>query len=234
MCVTLGIDTSTSRLSVATVRDGEAIAERAVGPGDGGRPRHAQRLLVAVEEVVEQVGGWDRIVGVAVGVGPGTFTGLRIGVATSRALAQGRGLTLTGVSSLAALARGSEGKAASTLAVLDAKRKEAFWALYSPTGAAEWEPAVGPPEELTDCIVALPDPPLAVGDGALRFRAQLTASGATVPPDGDARHHVHARHVCELAANLPAGPPEAIHPHYLRRPDAELWRERDPRQRAYD
>ena len=68
---------------------------------------------------------------------------------------------------------------------------------------------------------------IAVGDGAVRFRGEMEASGAQVPPDGDAMHRVRARHICFLAAETEAGPFADIKPTYLRRPDAELWRERD-------
>ena len=69
--------------------------------------------------------------------------------------------------------------------------------------------------------------PLAVGDGAVRFRAELEASGARIPPDADPRHRLYARHVCRLAGDAAAEPLAEIKPTYLRRPDAELWRERD-------
>jgi tRNA threonylcarbamoyladenosine biosynthesis protein TsaB len=221
----LGFDTSTGNLSVAIGAGSEVICERMVEPDPDGRPRHARELLGMVEEVVSEAGGWEAIGRIGVGLGPGTFTGLRIGIATARGLAQSSGRELVGVSSLAALAAGSE-NASTVLAVIDAKRNEVFVALYE--GETEvWKASVGSPADLAERVQNLPAPPLAVGDGAVRFRDELEASGAEVPPDHDGAHRVWARHVCRLATGAEAGPLAEIKPTYLRRPDAELWRERD-------
>jgi tRNA threonylcarbamoyladenosine biosynthesis protein TsaB len=223
----LGFDTSTSELSVAITSGPAVLAEREAGPDERGRPRHATALLPAVEAALAEAGGWERIGRLAVGVGPGTFTGLRIGVATARALVQARGLGLAGVSSLAALAAGV-GEAAPDrprLAVIDAKRGEAFAALYDAAGGEIWPAWVGSPAELAERVGDLRTPPLAVGDGSVRFRNELESAGATVPDDGDPAHRLRARHLCRLAAEAPDA--RDIEPNYLRRPDAELWRERD-------
>jgi len=224
----LGFDTSTAHLTVAVTASGEALAEREVEPDATGRPRHARQLLEAVESALEETGGWESVDLIAVGAGPGTFTGLRIGISTARALAQARELPVAAVSSLRVLAEGArDGAAGPILAVLDAKRQESFAALFGATGEERWEPWVGAPAELSGRIAKLPDPPLAVGDGAVRFRAEFEASGARVPPDADPRHRLYARHVCRLAEDTAAEPLAEIKPTYLRRPDAELWRERD-------
>ena len=76
---------------VGVTDDGEVVREASVGPGADGRPRHSQVLLPEIERCVEAAGGWERIDRIAVGIGPGSFTGLRIGIATARALAQARG-----------------------------------------------------------------------------------------------------------------------------------------------
>jgi len=181
-------------------------------------------LLPAIETVLSTGGGWDAVERIGVGLGPGTFTGLRIGISTARALAQSRDLPLVGVSSLRALASGGDGE---TLAVIDAKRNEAFAALYGAEGEELWEPSVNTPESLASRVAERGGGLLAIGDGSVRFRAELEATGIDVPPDGDARHRVAARHICRLAAVARAGELEEIKPTYLRRPDAELWRERD-------
>lgn len=211
------------------VLDGDSVvAEADTEVAGGGRPRHATELLPAVERVVEAAGGWDRIGMIAVGVGPGAFTGLRIGVASARALAHGRGLPIAGVSSLAALAAGVEGDAeAHRLALIDAKRGEAFAALYAAGGAALWEPTVAGPGELAGRVAELGHAVVAVGDGSLRFRDQLEAAGAAIPAVDHPAHRLRARHVCRLAREVDGASPETIEPMYLRRPDAELWRERD-------
>jgi tRNA threonylcarbamoyladenosine biosynthesis protein TsaB len=226
----LGFDTATAELTVALVVDGEPVAEADAAPEPGGRPRHATELLPAIESVVAKAGGWSAVRLIGVGVGPGTFTGLRIGVATARALAQGSGLPVAPVSSLAALAAGaSTGTGGGCLAAIDARRGEAFAALYGTGGEVIWPPFVASPADLAGRIADLSDPPLAIGDGSLRFRSELEAAGAAVPDASDPVHRLRARHVCRLAEEADAGPAESIEPVYLRRPDAELWRERDRR-----
>ena len=197
------------------------LAEQGVAPDETGRPRHARALLQAIEDVLAPHGEWNSVGRIAVGTGPGTFTGLRIGVSTARALSQARTIPVAGVSSLRAL---GEGAGDGALAVIDAKRKEVFAALWS-DGGPEWEPWVGPPAELAARVRERDLPPLAVGDGALRFRAELEAAGAEVPPDDDRRHRVRAGHVCLLGALADEMALEEIKPTYLRRPDAEVWRE---------
>lgn len=222
----LGFDTSTPFLSVALTEGEEVLAESEVEPDSTGRPRHARELLGTIEGVLSEASGWEGLGRIGVGIGPGTFTGLRIGISTARALAQSRGLPVTGVSSLRALAAGAAHAANDVLAVLDAKRTEAFAALY--VGGEElWEPWVGSPQDLSARVSERSEAPLAVGDGAVRFREELEASGADVPADEDPLHRLRARHVCFLAADAEAKPLPEIKPTYLRRPDAELWRERD-------
>ena len=168
----------------------------------------------------------------AVGLGPGSFTGLRIAIATARGLGVGRDLPVTGVCTLDAIGRGM-GEAdvdGERLAVLDARRGEVFAALYSASGERIWEPLVCRPAELEEKVAALSTPPLAAGSGAVRFRHELARHGVQIADDADPVHRVAARHVCALAAGSAEGGPLA--PIYLRPPDAERWRERDSFQRA--
>ena len=105
--IVLGLDTATPS-TVAGVLVDDAVFEVRDDPAPGARPAHAGRLLAAAEEALEAAGvGWEALDRLAVGVGPGSFTGLRIGIATARALAQARGLPMVGVSTLEALARGA-------------------------------------------------------------------------------------------------------------------------------
>ena len=220
MGVILGFDTATPATAVALAR-GDDVVEARHDPAPGERPGHQTMLLALVDRVMHEAGAsWDDVERLAVGVGPGTFTGLRIGVATARGLAQARGLGLVGVSTLEALARGVDAPRP-VLAVLDARRGEAF--------AAAWHgserllaPAALSPDALAAAAAALPATPLAAGDGAVRFRERLEAIGADVPPDDDAVHRVSARGHCHLAAGLPAGGPDGILPEYLRVPDADI------------
>jgi tRNA threonylcarbamoyladenosine biosynthesis protein TsaB len=160
-------------------------------------------------------------------VGPGSFTGLRIGVASARALAQGRELELAGVESTAALARaiGEQDPGSASLAVIDARRGEVFAAIAA-AGEGAGEPVVTAAEALGAVLEGVPGA-LAAGDGSVRFRAQIEALGARVAADGDPVHRISARHVCLLGAEVPAEPGRDVRPLYLRRPDAERWRERD-------
>ncbi|HEY6770996.1 MAG TPA: tRNA (adenosine(37)-N6)-threonylcarbamoyltransferase complex dimerization subunit type 1 TsaB [Solirubrobacterales bacterium] len=225
----VGVDTATDRAVVGATADGEVVREVSIDPGPGGRPRHSEVLLAEIERAVEAAGGWPRIDRIAVGIGPGSFTGLRIGIATARALAQARGLPLAPVGSLTALARGiSEDRSGDGLAlpVFDARRSEAFAALFD-DGDEVWPPFVAPPEELAERLRDLGQPPLAAGDGALRFATELEAAGATVAPPESSIHRVAAHHVCALGEAAAEAQTDQIQPLYLRPPDAKRWRERD-------
>lgn len=172
------------------------------------------------------------------GLGPGSFTGLRIAVATARGLGASLGLPLAGVCTLDAIGRemGEAGEANGAggaagrprLAVLDARRGEVFAALYGPSGERRWEPFVCRPEQLGERIAELAEAPWAAGSGALRFRAELARRGVDVPDDADSVHRVAARQICATAAAArEGGDADPLAPIYLRAPDAERWLERD-------
>jgi tRNA threonylcarbamoyladenosine biosynthesis protein TsaB len=180
-------------------------------------------------------------------VGPGTFTGVRIGIATARGLAVSLGLPARGVCTLDALARGIHEAAASAvpsaeiaskrnslaLPVLDGWRGEVFAALYAPDGKRLWEPAVYRPEDLAARISELEQAPQVAGSGAVRFRQELARDGVRIADDSDPVHRVAARHVCALAAAAADEEDrDGLAPIYLRPPDAERWRERDAFQKA--
>jgi tRNA threonylcarbamoyladenosine biosynthesis protein TsaB len=216
----VGFDTSTAATSACVLRaDGEAFEHvpdptRLFDP-----PGHSRELLPAVEDLMTRAGvGWGDVRAVAVGVGPGAFTGLRIGVATARALATAAGIRVHPVSSLAALAAGIGAPVA--LPLIDARRGEVFGALYR-----GGEPVLGPfvarPEEAAGRAGPELADALCAGDGSLRFRQILEAAGVRVAPDGSGLHVVRALQVCRLAAGVPAERPEAVLPTYIRDPDAE-------------
>ena len=218
------MDTSTAASAACVLRtDGEAF-ELAPDPRSLERaPAHARELMPALADVMGRAGlVWDDLRAIAVGIGPGTFTGLRIGLATARGLAAGAGLPLRPVPSLAALAEGIEGKL--RLAAIDAKRGELFAALYEQSEdglAARFGPVAARPEVLAQRATAAGPGVMAAGDGSVRFREVLEAAGIHVAPDGAGAHVVRALHVCRLAQGVPDRPPEAVLPLYVREPDAK-------------
>ena len=219
----LAFDTATAS-TVVGVLDGDTLVEARHDPPLGGRPEHAPRLLPLVHDVVDD---WDAIDRIGVGIGPGSFTGLRIGIATARALAQARGLPLVGVSTLEVIARRLQDTA---LAVLDARRGEAFAAAWR-EGERLLAPVALRPDGLAQLARALPRPLRAAGDGSIRFREQLQAAGAEVPDDSSPLHRVSARVLCARAAEAEESPPGTVLPDYLRLPDAEIaYRKRTPTQ----
>ena len=215
----LGFDTSTAATSACVLRDdGEAFELRPAPAALFRGPAHGAELLPALDAVLERAGlGYADLDALAVGVGPGMFTGLRIGVASARALAQARSLGLRPVSSLAALAAGIE--APLRLALIDARRGQLFAALHE--GSAErWAPFAVEPEALAERVHAEGLAPLAAGDGSIRFRGVLESAGIGVEPDEAAAHVVSALELCRLAAAVEPLPPQSVLPEYLREPDA--------------
>lgn len=227
--IVLGLDTATPASVVGlTIADGTTLQARD-DPKPGERPGHATRLLPLASELLVQAGlEWGRVERVAVGIGPGTFTGLRIGAATARGLAQSLGVPLVGVSSLRALAAGAGGRVeegAGLLAVIDARRGEMFVAGYDGEMQVLAARALSP----ADAAGALSglsarigtERWIAVGDGAVLYRDALEAAGVTIPHDRSELHLIQARALCELGAE--AEIPEApVVPDYRRRPDAEI------------
>jgi tRNA threonylcarbamoyladenosine biosynthesis protein TsaB len=229
----LGIDTSTAVATACVLRDDGEAFEIAPAPAAlRGPPAHARELLPAVAEALRRAGvEIEELGAIAVGVGPGGFTGLRIGIATARALASAADLRLRPVSSLAALAAGIEqdapGQRLVALPLIDARRGELFGALYE-GGRPLVAPFAAPPEEVGQVVrgVVLADgeagrKPLAAGDGSLRFRGVLEAAGIRVAPEGSRTHLVRALHICRLGLTASEASPQAVVPEYLRAPDAK-------------
>ena len=196
--LTLAFDTATGVATSALVREGEVLGERS---------SRAVRVLADAEELLEQAGAKPRELSrLVVGTGPGSFTGVRMGLAAARGLAFALDLPLAGVSTLAALAAGAPG----ALPVVDAGRREVFTLV-------EGAPAVVAPDELR-----VPPGTTCVGDGAVRYREALEALGAKIPPRDSELHLPRARFHAELAHEFVD--PETVEPLYLRLPDVEQAR----------
>jgi len=247
--IVLGFDTATLSTAVGLrLADGTTLQARD-DPGPREHPGHATRLLAMTAELLAQAGvGWSALDRIGVGVGPGRFTGLRIGVASARGLAQSLGVELVGVSSLRALAgvaAAQAGEDGGVLAVIDARRGEVFAAAYAPAGGSKMDHEPDFPRELVAARALAPadlgevlndaaaraGEPLArwiaVGDGAVLYREELEALGAQTPEDGSRLHKVSGEAICELAASSAAAEAiETVLPDYRRRPDAEIASER--------
>jgi tRNA threonylcarbamoyladenosine biosynthesis protein TsaB len=196
--VILAFDMATSVVTSALVLDGEPLVERVSKP---------RSVLEDIHGLLREAGlRPEDLDALAVGTGPGSFTGVRIGLATVRALAFALDLPAAGVSTLDALAAGAPG----AVPVIDAKRGEVF-------ALVGGEPRCLKPADLEPVPGAL-----CVGDGAVRYRSILEEQGAVIPPDESDQHVPRARFHALLARDF--GPADAIEPLYLRVPDAEKRR----------
>jgi tRNA threonylcarbamoyladenosine biosynthesis protein TsaB len=216
----LALDASTPITTVALARvekdERELLAEISVSARGA-----SEALLPAFHAALDLAGeGLAAVERLLVGVGPGTFTGIRIAAATARALSVGTGAALSKNSTLAALAAPALSCSADVLVVLDARRAQVFAQRFSEAGPTAGISCVGP-EDLIESGA-----PLLVGDGAVRYREALTSLGH-IPPDGSPLHRVTAAgHV--LSADLAPVRAEELVPIYVREPDAEVRRDLNP------
>lgn len=198
MSVVLGIDTST-QVSAGVARDGVAVASI----GHDGSRRHVEELMPAIDEALAQagcsLGDVDRI---AVGVGPGPFTGLRVGIVTAQVLGATLGVPVTGVCSLDVVAAEMTAGPEEFVVVSDARRKELYWARYR-GGARVGEPQVSAPAEV---------PALPVVGPASRLYPDVIGDRVV---DGPTRLDAGV-----LAAAVERLSDAGLAPLYLRRPDA--------------
>jgi len=179
-------DTATAVTGCALVCDDEVVGERFTD---------ARSVLAAADELTRAAGlAAHELDALVVGTGPGSFTSIRIGLATARGLALALDVPAAGVSTLRAFSRG--------MPVIDARRGEVFVD----------GPAVARPEQLDVAGRYL------VGDGAVRYREVFEAAGAEVPPDDDTVHLPAAQRLIAYADGF--GPADAIEPLYVRDPDA--------------
>jgi tRNA threonylcarbamoyl adenosine modification protein YeaZ len=193
--LTLAFDTATGVATSALVRD-----ERVLGEHTG----RAAEVLADADRLLRGAGVVPRDLDLlAVGIGPGSFTGVRIGLAAARGVALALDLPVAGVPTLDALAAG----APEAIPVIDARRGEIFALL------------AGQVRCLAPDALDVEPGRTYVGDGAVRYRATIEAAGGVVPPDGSELHLPRARFHAQLAGE--GGPAEQVEPLYLRIPDAE-------------
>ena len=211
----LAFDTATPAVTAAVHDTSTGATLAAAGEVDA--RRHGELLLPAVDRVLRAAGvGKEQLGALVVGVGPGPYTGLRVGLATAAALGHALGIPVHGVCTLDGIAHAARtaGLGGPFTAATDARRKEVYWASYDAHGARTDGPAVDRPADLAERLGDVP----AVGAGAALYPEVFTRLVPGMPV------HQSAAALAEYAAGeLAAGRPLlAPTPLYLRRPDAEV------------
>jgi tRNA threonylcarbamoyladenosine biosynthesis protein TsaB len=227
----LGLESATAQVGCAIGGHEGVLASSHSARGK----RHAENLTPAIEFVCRQARvELSEISCVAVDHGPGLFTGLRVGVASGKAVAQALRVPMIAVSSLDLLAFPLRFTGRRIAAVIDARRSEVFWAFYRavPGGVQRMsEPAVSTPDELAAELLARGGETLLVGDGAIRYAQQLGDIAGVDIAGGD-HAYPSARSLVQLA-HARALREEWVRPNevellYLRKPDAEInWSTRE-------
>lgn len=228
--IVLGIETSTPQTSVALGTATEILAATQLT----GKARQ-DSVVPAIQHLLKWSGlELSAVGGIAVGLGPGLFTGLRVGVEAAKSLAQVLGVPIVGIPSLDALAFGVRHTSRLICAVIDARRGEVFFATYRsvPGGVVrEGDYEVQPPDHLVAELEARREDVLLVGNGAILYRRQLEEVGAGAEFASAAWAHPQAQALVELA--VPRFVREEhdrlfdVVPLYLRKSDAEIaWDQR--------
>ncbi|TPQ20140.1 tRNA (adenosine(37)-N6)-threonylcarbamoyltransferase complex dimerization subunit type 1 TsaB [Streptomyces sporangiiformans] len=204
----LALDTATSAVTVA-LHDGTSVV---ASSSQVDARRHGELLLPAVDRLLAEAGlRLDAVTGIVVGVGPGPYTGLRVGLMTADTLGLALGVPVYGLCTLDGLAYAADIGTPFVVAT-DARRKEVYWARYSDSRTRDTEPAVDRPAEIAEAVAGLP----AVGAGARLYPDTF--------PDAHEPENVSAAALASLAAEKLARGEElpAPRPMYLRRPDAQV------------
>jgi tRNA threonylcarbamoyladenosine biosynthesis protein TsaB len=227
----LGLDTATRRVGVVLANEHGLIGRVELGgTADTTAPRHAETLAPAIAWCCERCGvELAQVSAVAVGIGPGMFTGLRVGVTTAKVLAQSLRVPVIPIPSLDLLAYPLRYARRLVVATIDARRHELYWAIYRtvPGGVqrvSEYE--LGAPDDLVAELEALGEDALVCGDGSLRFAEAFAPLGSRVELAGPAHAAPSLSALVELAQSRFVREdfcaPSAVLPLYLRQSDAEL------------
>ena len=227
----LGLDTATKRVGVALANEHGLLGRVELGgPATVGPPRHAETLAPAIAWCLEQCDAQPaQVSAVAVGIGPGMFTGLRVGVTTAKIFAQALRIPVIPIPSLDLLAYPLRHAHGLVVATIDARRHELYWAMYRPVPggvqrASEYE--LSTPDDLVGELQARSEDAILCGDGALRFADAFEPLGRRVELAGPS----HASPSLSALAELAVGryereefcTPAEVLPMYLRQSDAEL------------
>ncbi|MEV0320076.1 tRNA (adenosine(37)-N6)-threonylcarbamoyltransferase complex dimerization subunit type 1 TsaB [Streptomyces sp. NPDC050658] len=205
----LALDTATPAVTVA-LHDGSSVV---AASSQVDARRHGELLLPAVDRVLAEAGlRLDAVTGIVVGVGPGPYTGLRVGLMTADTFGLALGVPVHGVCTLDGLAHEAGIEGGPFVVATDARRKEVYWARYEDPRTREGEPAVDRPADIAEAVAGLP----AVGAGAVLYPETF--------PDARAPENVSAASLASLAAEKLAAGEELLAPRplYLRRPDAQV------------
>jgi tRNA threonylcarbamoyladenosine biosynthesis protein TsaB len=227
----LGIETATQQVSVAIGGHEGVLATFEVSRGR----RHAETLVPAIEFLCRQADiELQEFGAIAVDIGPGLFTGMRVGLAAGKAFAQALRVPMIGISSLDLLAFPLRYADRTIAAVIDARKGELFYSFYRPVpGGVQrvTDPRVGTPDDLVADLMARGQSVICVGDGALRYRELIDADGRcefaeqflSHPSSAPLVQLAHAKALREEWVN-----PWEIQPMYLRAPDAQInWTTRE-------
>lgn len=226
----LGIDTSTDSVSVA-IGDGPRVMAQSEAVSDR---QHCEALVPMIDFVRQQAGVSFREIGaIAVDIGPGLFTGLRVGVAAAKAIAFSLDLPVIGICSLDALAAAALPTDSVIVSVIDARRNEVFWSMNRTIerGLTQvYAPCVGPVSELVVSVLERGQSALFVGNGALQYQSKIVEAIGTSNGDcefADVRFsRPTAATVVEMAHQLAVNEQwlqaDQLSPIYLRQPDAEI------------
>jgi len=232
----LGIDTATRRVGVVLASEAGLLGRVELGgPDDGSRPRHAEALAPAIRYLCDETDvKLSHLSAVAVGTGPGMFTGLRVGVTTAKVLALALRVPVIPIPSLDLLAYPLRYSRTLVVPAIDARRSEVYFAIYRPVPGGvqrESDYQLGSPDDVAGEIAARGEETLLCGDGALRFaaefheldRVELAGAAHAAPSLSALAELAVARYEREDFTSA-----ADVVPLYLRRSDAEIaWEQRE-------